>query len=124
LAARFATKAIYADLMEIYRNAGEKLPTETRPGFLAYFAKHNEEEALSLIEQTLENLAPGEDFNVLPDLTRLFYSDDIDALLRKRLESDEPQKGEHCGISHLIARSSRRPKGSRGQIGTMAEGLE
>jgi hypothetical protein len=53
LAARFATKAIYADLMDIYRSAGDKLPTETRAGFLAYFAKHNEEEALSLTINTV-----------------------------------------------------------------------
>ena len=91
LAARYATEAIYPDLMQIYRDGGAKLPNDARPGFLAYFARHNEPEALSLIEQTLDGLAPGEDFSLLPDLTRLYYPDGLDILLRKRLESDEPR---------------------------------
>jgi hypothetical protein len=91
LTARYATKSIYADVMDIYRNAGDKLPMETRPGFLAYFARHNEEEALPLIHSALRGLPPGQDFNLLPDLTRLYFSEAIDALLRERLQSDEPQ---------------------------------
>src|SRR5258706_237075 len=91
LAARYGTEAIYQDLIEVYRSTGKKLPTEARAGLLAYAARYNEHEALSLIEQTLETLAPGQDFNFLPDLTRLYFSDGLDALLRKRLESNEPQ---------------------------------
>jgi len=91
LAARYGTEAIYQDLIEVYRSTGKKLPTEARAGLLAYAARYNEPEALSLIEETLETLAPGQDFNFLPDLTRLYFSDGLDALLRKRLESDEPQ---------------------------------
>jgi hypothetical protein len=90
LAARYATEAIYADLMKVYRDAGANIPIDSRAGFLAYFARHNEPEAMTLIEQTLETLGRGEDFNLLPDLTKFFYSDSIDALLRKRLESDIP----------------------------------
>jgi hypothetical protein len=91
LAARYGTEAIYQDLIEVYRSTGAKLPTEARAGLLAYAARYNEREALSLIEEALDGLAPGQDFNFLPDLTRLYFSDGLDALLRKRLESDEPQ---------------------------------
>jgi hypothetical protein len=91
LLARYATSNIYPDLMEIYRNSGSKLPLESRACLLAYFAKHNEQEALPLIEAALTNLQPGQDFNFLPDLTKLYYSDGIDELLRNRLESNEPQ---------------------------------
>ena len=88
LAARYASKAIYADLLQIYREAGDTLPVDTRAGFLAYFARHNEEEGLSLLKQTLETLTPGQDFNVLPEFTKLYFSEAVDELLRQRLESD------------------------------------
>jgi hypothetical protein len=91
LAARYATSGIYAELMQTYRSALDKLPLESRAALLAYFARHNEPEALPLIEQTLGELEPGQDFNFLPDLTRLYYSDGVGALLIKRLETDEPQ---------------------------------
>jgi hypothetical protein len=91
LAARYASENVYPDLMEIYNTVGQKLPLETRAGLLAYLAKHNETEALPLIEVTMSQVSPDEDFNFLPPLTRLLYSDAIDGLLRKRLESDEPQ---------------------------------
>ncbi len=86
---RYATNAIYGDLMQIYQSTGAKLPLESRAGLLAYFARYNEPEALPLIEQVLDELQPGQDFNFLPELTGLYYSDAIDALLVKRLESDE-----------------------------------
>lgn len=91
LAARYASENIYPDLMDIYSTAGAKLSLDSRAALLAYFAKHNEPEALPLIEQILAELPAGQDFNFLPELTRLYYSDAIDSVLRKRLESDEPQ---------------------------------
>jgi hypothetical protein len=91
LAVRYATISIYADLMQIYRSAGAKLPLDSRAALLAYFARYNEPEALPLVEQTLEALEPGQDFNFLPEFTRLYYSDEIGTLLVKRLESNEPQ---------------------------------
>jgi hypothetical protein len=91
LAARYATGAVYGDLMQLYRDAAGKLPPESRAALLAYFARYDEREALSLVGQALEGLEPGQDFNFLPELTRLYYSDGLDALLVKRLESDTPQ---------------------------------
>lgn len=91
LAARYATIGIYQSLMELYQQSGAKLPLESRACLLAYFARYNENEALPLIEQVLAGIEPGQDFNFLPDLTRLYYSDGIDGVLRKRLESDEPR---------------------------------
>ncbi len=91
LAARYATVGIYQSLMELYQQSGAKWPLEARACLLAYFARYNENEALPLIEQVLAGIEPGQDFNFLPDLTRLYYSDGIDGVLRKRLESDEPR---------------------------------
>jgi len=91
LAARYATVGIYSDLMELYRQTGASWRLEAKGGLFAYFARYNEKEALPLIEQTLADLKPGQDFSLLPDLTRLYYSDGIDALLRRRLEGDDPR---------------------------------
>lgn len=90
LAARYATVGIYQSLMEFYQQSGAKLSLESRACLLAYFARYNENEALPLIEQVLSGIEPGQDFNFLPNLTGLYYSDGIDGVLRKRLESDEP----------------------------------
>jgi hypothetical protein len=90
LAARFASKAIYADLMDIYRNAGGKMPAQALPGLLAYFARHNESEGLALLTQELDR-SPAGQFSLLTDFTRLYFSDGVDALLRKRLESDDQE---------------------------------
>ena len=46
---------------------------------------------LPLIEQALNGVPPEQEFNFLPELTGLYFSDGIDALLRKRLESEAPQ---------------------------------
>lgn len=91
LAARYASESIYPDLMELYNRVGAKLSLEIRACLLAYLAKHNESEALPLIEQTLSDLPGSQDFNFLPELTRLYYSEAIGSVLRRRLESDEPQ---------------------------------
>ncbi|MDX6496868.1 MAG: hypothetical protein QOG23_128 [Blastocatellia bacterium] len=91
LAARYASVGIYQSLMELYQQSGAKLPLESRACLLAYFARYNENEALPLIDQVLTGIEPGQDFNFLPDLARLYYSDGIDGVLRKRLESDEPR---------------------------------
>lgn len=88
LAARFASKAIYADLVDIYRNAGDKIPPEAVPGFLAYFARHDEAAGLTLLEQALDRSGAQQSM-LLSDFTRLYFSKTVDALLRKRLESDE-----------------------------------
>lgn len=90
LAARYASAHIYSEMIEFYKTNGPKLDLETRAALLAYVAKHNEPEALVSIEEILANLRPDQDFNFLPQFTRLYYSDAIDAILRKRLDSDEP----------------------------------
>jgi len=91
LAVRFATNSIYPDLMMLYRDNVTRLTVSSRADLLAYLAKQNEPEALPLIEEALNSVPPEQEFNFLPELTRLYFSEGIDALLRKRLESDAPQ---------------------------------
>lgn len=91
LAARYATSAIYDSLMEVYQKYGTKWGPDARAALLAYFARYNEGQALPLIEQALEEIGPAQYFNFLPGLTRLYYSERVDTLLRNILESDEPE---------------------------------
>ena len=96
LLARFATENIYRELLQLYRDMGANLPSEARPGLLAYFAKHNEGEAMPLIEQAVAELKPGDYPQVLVDVTALYYSDAIGALLKKLMENDDPALASHA----------------------------
>lgn len=96
LLARFATDTIYPELMQLYQGAGANLPRDARPGLLAYFAKHNEREAMPLIEQEVADLKPGEYPQILSDITRLYYSDAIGSLLKKLLETGDAVMASHA----------------------------
>ena len=89
LVARFATENIYRELMRLYQDVGPKLSRDARAGLLAYFAKHNEAEAMPLIEQAVADLKPGEYPQMLADLTALHYSDGIGAFLKKLMETSD-----------------------------------
>jgi hypothetical protein len=89
LMARYATENIYRDVLQLYRENVATLKLESRAALLAYLAKQNEPETLVLIEQSLADLPPDQDFNFLPKLTKLYYSEGIGELLKKRLETNE-----------------------------------
>jgi hypothetical protein len=88
--ARFATASVYDDLMQIYKTYGTKWGADARGALLAYFARHNEKEAISLIEKELEGLKEFSSFSFLSNLTSAYYSEEINELLKRRLESDDP----------------------------------
>ena len=90
LLVRFGTVGIYQELMDLYQATGAKLYPDSRAGLLAYFAKHNEREALPLIEEVITQLKPDEDPAVLRELTRLYYSEAIGVLVKKLLATDDP----------------------------------
>ena len=102
LLVRFATDSIYQELMELYRTVGETLPPDSRAGLLAYFAKHNEQEAIPMIEKVVSEFKPGESTRILSDLTKLYYSDSIGVILKKLLESDDYAHVSHA--AYLIGR--------------------
>jgi hypothetical protein len=90
LIARFATAWIYKDLMKIYKTYGAKWGLDARGGLLAYFARHNEKEAMPLIEQELAGLSGHQSSSFLASLTNAYYSEGINELLKKRLDSNDP----------------------------------
>ena len=89
LLVRFGTEAIYQELMDLYQTVGANLYPDSRAGLLAYFAKHNEREALPLIEQAISELKPDQDPAVLRELTALHYSEAIGVLVKKLLVTDD-----------------------------------
>jgi hypothetical protein len=91
LAVRYATNSIYPDLMLVYKDNVARLTISSRADLLAYLAKQNEQEVLPLIEEALNGVPPEQEFNFLPELAHLYFSGGIDAVLRKRLDSDEPE---------------------------------
>ena len=89
LLVRFGSDGIYQELMDLYQAVGTKLYPDGRAGLLAYFAKHNEREALPLIEQAISELKPDQDLPVLRELTALHYSEAIGVLVKKLLATDD-----------------------------------
>ena len=102
LLVRFATDKIYQPLMQVYQERRENLLPEARAGLLAYFAKHNDREAMALIQQEVSELKHGQYPQLLNELTELYYSESISALLKELLESDDPSLASHAG--YLIGR--------------------
>ncbi|HKR23182.1 MAG TPA: hypothetical protein VJS17_11335, partial [Pyrinomonadaceae bacterium] len=102
LLARFATESIYQDVIELYRSVGNKLQPDSRAGFLAYLAKHNDREALPLIEEAVAAYKPGDSPWILNDITNLYYSEAIDALLKKILETDDASQASH--VAYLLGK--------------------
>jgi len=88
---RFATGNIYGELMQLYQQTGANLGRDGRAGLLAYFAKHNDREAGPLIEQAVAELKPGEYPQLLWDITALYYSESMSALLKKIVQTDDPR---------------------------------
>ena len=89
LLVRFGTEGIYQELMDLYQTVGVKLYPDGRAGLLAYFAKHNEREALPLIEQAISEVKPDQDAAVLGELTALHYSEAIGVLVKNLLVTDD-----------------------------------
>jgi hypothetical protein len=87
LAARFATAAIYDDLLKIYSTDGSTWDGQARGAMLAYLARYGGQRTLPLLESAMPADAPSLEPNVSFGLFRAYYSPVIDAFLRKRLNS-------------------------------------
>ncbi len=91
LVARYASPAIYEGLMEVYQTWGAKWQPDARAGLMGYFLRYNEAQTAPVIEQTLEELGPDQSSWFLHNLIRSNYPKALGDLMRKRLESDDPQ---------------------------------
>src|SRR5438552_2506850 len=94
-AARFATNAIYDDLLSLYETSGTDWDGQARAGILAYFMRWDAKRALPLLEAALPLNAEFFDPNISFALFRSYYSSGLDAFLRTRLLAAPPaQAGE------------------------------
>lgn len=87
LAARFATTAVYDDLLKIYLRDSSAWDGQARGAMLAYLARYGGESTLPLLESAMPADAPTLEPNVSFALFRAYYSPVIDSFLRKRLNS-------------------------------------
>lgn len=102
LLVRFATESIYPEVMELYATRGVNKHEEIRARLLAYLAKHNEREAIPLIEQAVSELKPHEHPRILIELTEVYYSDSIGVIVKKLLETDNYAHVSHA--AYLIGK--------------------
>ncbi len=87
LAARFATAAVYDDLLKVYSTDGSTWDGQARGAMLAYLARYGGERTLPLLESAMPANAPSLEPNVSFALFRTYYSPVLDSFLRKRLNS-------------------------------------
>ncbi len=94
LAARYADKTIYPELMKVYLTNGPQWLHESRVGLLGYFIRHNENDGTALIEKRLTEFGDKSGSSVFHTLMRTNFPqlpNGLEVLLRKRLEDDEPE---------------------------------
>ena len=90
LLVRYGTSNIYSEVMDIYQATKTKLPVDSRGALIAYFAKHNDDEAMTLLEEAMSGLEKYQRIQVVHDAVKLHYSNGMSRLLKNYLESDEP----------------------------------
>ncbi|MGI8668738.1 MAG: HEAT repeat domain-containing protein [Aridibacter sp.] len=92
LAARYSTDSIYGELLNIYKSSHSKWQIGSKGTMIGYFARHNDQEAVQLIEETLENLEIIYYHSFFSNLTKINYPKAVNTFLLNLLESDEPEK--------------------------------
>jgi hypothetical protein len=92
LAARFATNAIYDDLLSLYKRSSADWDGQARGGMLAYFMRWDASRGLPLLEAALPIGAEQLEPNISFALFRAHYSTGLDAFLRVRLASAPPEQ--------------------------------
>jgi hypothetical protein len=90
LAARYATPAIYNQLLDIYKSSKAKWQRDTRAKMLAYLLRNNQNEAIPLAEQELAGLVGAEKLYFSFSLVDAYYSPGTEALYRHILETADP----------------------------------
>ncbi len=103
LAARYSTDAIYGELLNIYRTSHSKWFADSKGALIGYFVRHNDKEAVRLIEETLETMDSGYNSTFFSELTKMNYSKEVNSFLLKWLEGDEAEKASLA--AYIISRN-------------------
>jgi len=95
LAARFATAKIYQEMLDVYKKyGGVNWALEQSGPLLAYLVRHNDQEAIPLIEERLAKSGEKSGSHIFFHLTRINFPKGLEKILRKRLESDNSEVAE------------------------------
>lgn len=106
LAARFATKKIYKDLMNIYETYGDKWLPDTQGSLLGYFLKYNDKETIDLLKNKLLKTSRGSEFTLFLDLTKVNYSKHLNDFFAEKLESSNFQDAGTA--AYLMAKNGNK----------------
>jgi hypothetical protein len=96
LAARFATAAIYDEILKIYQSDSSTWDGQARGAMLAYLARYGGETTLPLLESAMPAEAPTLEPNISFGLFRAYYSPVINSFLRRRLNSPHPRQASEA----------------------------
>ena len=89
--ARFATPALYDDMLELYRRRGAMVGRQTQAYLLAYLVRWRPQVGLPLLETALPPTLPSPDFDFTFALGRVGYVPGIDGFWRECLAKSPPE---------------------------------
>jgi hypothetical protein len=88
LAGRFATSAIYPQMLVVYNQYGSKWQEDARGGMLAYLARYDEKGGLELLKQGIK-LGTGQPINAVMSLCKSFYSPAVNRFFEDQLQRED-----------------------------------
>jgi hypothetical protein len=90
LAARYATPAIYNQMIALYKSSSSKWQRDTRAKMLAYLLRYDEKQAIPLAEQEISSRDGMDKLFFSNSLVQPFYSSGTEAFFRKLFDSSDP----------------------------------
>jgi hypothetical protein len=78
-------------LLEVYKKYGVNWSMEQSGSLLSYLLRHNDKETIPLIEDRLAKWGEKSGSHIFYNLTRINFPEGLEKILRKRLESEEPE---------------------------------
>ncbi len=112
LAAKFATNAVYDQLLNIYKTSSPKWPSDARAFLLSYISRHDAPQALLLLDDEFRTLDKGQVSSFLHDMTKFYYAPELTSVLEQRLASDDAR----AATSGAYILSLHGPASSRSKI--------
>jgi hypothetical protein len=107
LAGRFATSAIYPQMLVVYNQYGSKWQEDARGGMLAYLARYDEKGGLELLKQGIK-LGTGQPFNAVMSLCKSFYSPAVNRFFEDQLQREDDPMAPSWAASELSEHGTAR----------------
>ena len=112
LAAKFATNAVYDQLLDIYKDHSAKWGYDSRAFLLSYISRHDSAQALALLDDEFRSLDKDQVSSFLHDMTKFYYAPELTPILEQRLASDDAR----VATSGTYILSKHGPPSSRSKI--------